>query len=174
MGRQGPLVRAPLCRRGRAVLPFVSLPGCPSPYLVWGYVPNLGQVAKEMLKGGARRGVFKHLLRNMGEMWVSGAHRQAQRCESIRGQETSGVYGRVASGGALRFPLSSMRCTFGWKINADAPWSHQGGLGWSLSGSGLALFIQHWLTPSNSLASSSENGNKNLPPSLPGGLGSSQ
>lgn len=130
--------------------------------------------AKGMLKGGARRGVFKHLLRNVGETWVSGAHRQAQPCESIGGQETLGVYVRVASGGALRSTLSSIRRTFGWKIKADAPWSHQGGLGWSLLGSALALFIQHWLTLSNSLASSSENGNKNLPPSLPGGLGSSQ
>ena len=43
-----------------------SLPGCPSPYLVWGSVPNLGQVAKGMLKGSAHKGVFKHLLRNAG------------------------------------------------------------------------------------------------------------
>lgn len=96
-----------------AWLPF-SLPGV-------GLCSHLSQVAKGMLKGGARRGVFKHLLRNVGEMWVSGAHRQAQPCESIGGKETSGVYGRLASGGALCFPLSSIRCTFGWKIKADAP-----------------------------------------------------
>ena len=39
-----------------------------------------------------------------------------------------GVYGRVASGGALHSTLSSIRPIFGRKVKADAPWSHQGGL----------------------------------------------
>lgn len=80
-----------------------SLPGCPPPYLVWGSVPNLGQVAKGMLKGGALRGVFKHLLRKAGR----------RGCLMLTVNPSpvnpSGDFGGVRQGGKWRCaPLSSL------------------------------------------------------------------
>lgn len=69
-GEPGPGGWGPPCRRSPGVLPFV--PPCWLPFSLPGVgsVPNLGQVAKGMLKGSARKGVFKHLLRNAGRRGV--------------------------------------------------------------------------------------------------------
>lgn len=84
-----------------------SLPGCP-PYLVWGSVPNLGQVAKGMLKGGALRGVFKHLLRKAGRRLCS-EHGCLMLTVNPSPVNPSGDFGGVRQGGRWRCaPLSSL------------------------------------------------------------------